>query len=51
MIRKDLIRLKRERGYRFCRVSQRVGARGSAAGAPADSDGKNDILNERPYAA
>jgi len=46
MTRSALFQLKRGRGYRFCRVSQRDGARGSAESADSDSDGKNDILNE-----
>ena len=47
----DFNQLKRGREYRFCRVSQRDGARGSAGLASPDSDGKNDILNEQSYAA
>ena len=46
MTRSDLILLKRVGEYRSCRVSQVDGPRGSAAATAADSDGKNDILNE-----
>src|SRR3989344_2398771 len=37
---------KRVRACHFCRVSQRDGARGSAATEVADSDGKDGILDE-----
>jgi len=42
-----IITNKRVRAWHFCRVSQRVGARVSAATAVADSDGKSAMLNER----
>ena len=51
MTQNDFIQLKRVREYHFCRVSQADEPRISAPRARGDSDGKDNILNEQPYAA
>ena len=47
MKQSNLLQSKQGREYYVYRVSQRVGARGSAAAVAADSDGKRNIPNER----
>lgn len=47
MTRSDHIKTKeRVQACRFCRVSQRGGAKVSAAAAAADSDGNGGMLDE-----